>query len=279
MKAVRLLPLCAVVLLWMPERSIRAEDLPPAAKETIEAYEKELAEVQDKAKEETKKAAEKIVDQLKLLQDKFCKEAKLDEAVAIRDQIRQMQGGAANVHAADLPPAAKEVLESFGKEEVEIQKRAEERVKKASEKASAQLKTIQDKFCKEAKLDEAVAVRDVRRLVEAGVTNARADPGYLNAQAEDIGKVWYFEVIGNNQGATWGTDVYTTGSHLAATAIHAGVLAVGQKGFVKVTILPGQNSYPSTTRNGITSQGWGAWGVSFKVERVIGAAKAAPPKE
>jgi hypothetical protein len=278
MKTARLLPLCAVVLLWLPGRPLRAEDLPPAAKETLEAYEKELAEVQGKVQEETKKAAEKTVDQLKLLQDKFCKEAKLDEAVAIRDQIRQMQGGAPNAHAADLPPAAKEVLEAFAKEEVEIQKRVEERMKKVAEKADAQLKMIQDKFCKEAKLDEAVAVRDARRLVVVGVTNARPDPGYLHAVAGDIGKVWYFEVTGNNQGATWGTDVYTSDSHLAATAVHAGVLRAGQKGIVKVTILPGQNSYPSTTRNGITSHPWNWWGVSFKVERVIGVVKA-PAKE
>lgn len=279
MKTICLLPLCAVALMGMPERLARAEDLPPAAKETVEAYEKELAEVQDKAREESKKAAEKIVDQLKLLQDKFCKAAKLDEAVAIRDQIRQLRGGAANVHAADLPPAAKEVMESFAKEEVEIQKRAEERVKKAGAKADEQLKTIQDKFCKEAKLDEAVAVRDLRRLVAFGAANARPDPGYLHAETGDIGKVWYFEVVGNTDGATWGTDVYTTDSWLAATAVHASVLRLGQKGFVKVTILPGQNSYPSTMRNGVTSQGWGAWGVSFKVERAIGLAKAVPPKE
>jgi hypothetical protein len=279
MKTARLLPLCVVVLMGAPQRPIRAEELPPAAKETLEAYEKELAEVQGKVQEETKKAAEKTVDQLKQLQDKFCKEAKLDEAVAIRDQIRQMQGGAANARVADLPPAAKEVLEALDKETIDIQKRVEERAKKVGAKADAQLKMIQDKFCKEAKLDEAVAVRDLRRLVQHGVTNARPDPGYLHAEADDIGKVWYFEVTGNNQGATWGTDVYTTDSHLAATAVHAGVLRVGQKGYVKVTILPGQNSYPSSTRNGITSQPWGFWGVSFKVERVIGVAKVVPPKE
>jgi hypothetical protein len=44
----------------------------------------------------------------------------------------------------------------------------------------------------------------------------------------------------------------------------------GQEAIVKVTVLPGQESYPSTTRNGVTSSSWNQWGVSFKVERVPG---------
>ena len=70
--------------------------------------------------------------------------------------------------------------------------------------------------------------------------------------------------------------MYTTGSHLAATAVHAGVLQLGQKGIVKVTILPGQDSYAQTTRNGVTSHGYGGWGVSFKVDRVYAALTPRP---
>ncbi len=49
-------------------------------------------------------------------------------------------------------------------------------------------------------------------------------------------------------------------------------------GIVKVTVLPGLNNYMATTRNGVTSQPWGNWGVSFKVERVFGPA-GKPAKE
>ena len=109
------------------------------------------------------------------------------------------------------------------------------------------MKKIQDQFCKEEKLDEAIAVRDLRRLVKSGIKKARPDPGYLHATVNDIGKVWFFEVVGNTQGATYGTDVYTSDSHLSATTVHAGGAAQGQKGIVKVTILSGQNNYPSTS--------------------------------
>jgi hypothetical protein len=277
MRAVRLLPLCAVVLLGSPERAVRGDDLPPAARETLEAFEKETAEVQNRAEAELKKVADKAAAQLKILQDKFCKEAKLDEAVAIRDQIRQIQGGGIYQNAADLPPAAKEVMEAFDKEAAEVQKKAEAQVKKVGEKLAAQLQAIQDKFCKEAKLDEAVAVRDLRRRIQLGV-KAQPDPGTFDAPAGDIGKVFYFEVVGSTEGSTWGTDVYTTQSHLATSAVHAGVLRVGQRGIVKVTVLPGQDAYMATTRNGVTSLAWNAWGVSFKVERAFGLA-AERPKE
>jgi hypothetical protein len=278
MKAACLLPLCAVLLLGGPGRAARGDDLPAAARETLDAFEKEIGEVQRRAEEVMRKAADKAAAQLKLLQDKFCKEAKLDEAVAIRDQVRQLQGGPDNPNAADLPAAAKEVLDGFHKEEAELQKKAKAEMKKVREKTAGQLKAIQDKFCKEAKLDEAVAVRDALRIIQSGVTNAQPDPGLFSATADEIGKVRYFELVGNTNGQTWGTDVYTTDSHLATSAVHAGVLRVGQKGIVKVTVLPGLDNYMATTRNGVTSQPWGNWGVSFKVERAFGIA-AAPPKE
>ena len=49
--------------------------------------------------------------------------------------------------------------------------------------------------------------------------------------------------------------------------MHAGVLGNGLKGVVKVTILPGQQSYPAATRGGITSHSWGQWSASYRVER------------
>jgi len=66
----------------------------------------------------------------------------------------------------------------------------------------------------------------------------------------------------------WGTDVYTDDSSVAAAAVHAGLLKVGERGRIKVTMLPGQDSYPGTTRNGVTSAEWASWDGSFKLELV-----------
>jgi hypothetical protein len=140
---------------------------------------------------------------------------------------------------------------------------------------AAELKKLQDVFCKEAKLDEAVAVRDLIRLMSEGVTSALPDPGYVNNQAGDIGKVFYYECVGAGPGQSiYGTDIYTTGSHLGMAAVHCGLLKTGQKGVVKVTILGAQANYTASTRHGITSIAYGQWGVSFKVERVFGFARA-----
>ena len=65
---------------------------------------------------------------------------------------------------------------------------------------------------------------------------------------------------------------------------HVGVLRNGQTGIVKVTVLPGQVSFKTTTRNGITSNGYGAYPGSYRVDapslltlQLLPAAKKPPP--
>ncbi len=269
MRAVRLGVFGAALLCWVPAASADGE-LPPAAKEVRKQFEDEAAELDKKTEAEVKKCREKIAVELKKLQDRFCKEAKLDEAVAIRDLIRDLQAGTANgALSADLPAAAREVYKQYEGEVAEVHKKAEAELKKSQDKAAAELKKLQDLLCKEAKLDEAVAVRDLIRAVRDGVTDALPDPGYVNNGGQDIGKVSFYEVTGVATGQSiYGTDVYTTGSHLGMAAVHCGLLKAGQRGIVKVTILPGQATYAASVRNGVSSHGYGQWGVSFKVDRV-----------
>jgi len=77
--------------------------------------------------------------------------------------------------------------------------------------------------------------------------------------------VYYFEVTGGVWGSLFGTGVYTDDSHLGTAAVHAGVLAEGETGVVKVTILPGQEGYSGSTANGVTSASYGAWAGSYSV--------------
>ena len=49
--------------------------------------------------------------------------------------------------------------------------------------------------------------------------------------------------------------------------MHAGLLRPGEFGFVKVTILGGLAQYPGVARNGVTSQPYGEWQGSFKLEK------------
>jgi hypothetical protein len=79
----------------------------------------------------------------------------------------------------------------------------------------------------------------------------------------DIGKVYKLTTTGASGGG-WGTDIYTNDSNIPAMAVHAGVLAIGQTKEIYIKIVEGLNSYPPSTRNGITTSDWGAWGLSYQ---------------
>jgi hypothetical protein len=82
--------------------------------------------------------------------------------------------------------------------------------------------------------------------------------------SSDIGKIYRMTVTGSGGGGGWGTDIYTNDSYIPAMAVHAGVLSVGQTKEIYVKIVEGQNSYPASTRNGITTSDWGGWGLSYQ---------------
>jgi hypothetical protein len=71
--------------------------------------------------------------------------------------------------------------------------------------------------------------------------------------------------------AVWGTDVYTVDSSICVAAVHAGKIPASG-GRVTITMRPGRASYAASTRNGVTSESWGAWPCSFEVD----AAKGGP---
>src|SRR5262249_41216328 len=95
---------------------------------------------------------------------------------------------------------------------------------------------------------------------------ALADEYSLFGYRSRVGETFYFTVTGRTAATIWGTDVYTDDSPLAVAAVHAGVLRPGQRGTVKVTILPGQTAYAGSLRNGIRSTRYRAWGGSYRVE-------------
>ena len=61
----------------------------------------------------------------------------------------------------------------------------------------------------------------------------------------------------------WGEDIYTDDSEIGAAAVHAGVLTLAG-GTVTLEVLPGEESYPGTTSNGITSMEWDQWYRSYR---------------
>jgi len=95
---------------------------------------------------------------------------------------------------------------------------------------------------------------------------AMPDPGNLIDYRGMDGEVYEFEVTGDAWGSIWGTDIYTDDSDLAAAAVHAGVLEDGETGIVTVTILPGEEAYVGSERNGVESWDFSEWSGSYSVE-------------
>jgi hypothetical protein len=169
----------------------------------------------------------------------------------------------AAAQSVDLPAEAQSVVDEFDKAAAVIRDRAEAEINVLRKRAAQKLKPLQDKYCQAAKLDEAVAIRDV--ILEVGAI--KKDPGLFSPTKEDVGKTLYFEVVGDNVGPVWGTKIYCSGSDLSASAVHAGALRSGEKGIVRVRILPGADSYQGSVQNNVTSSSYGPYAPAFAVER------------
>jgi hypothetical protein len=104
-------------------------------------------------------------------------------------------------------------------------------------------------------------VRGLRSLAAAPaaaeMADVQPDPGLLPVSPWPVGKTVAFRVTGRIGGRIWGSGIYATESHLATAAVHAGALREGETGTVYVTVIPSPPSFPSTSRNGVVSEGFG----------------------
>jgi hypothetical protein len=90
------------------------------------------------------------------------------------------------------------------------------------------------------------------------------DPGNMKGYEGMVGKTLRFEVTGRG-GSCWGTDVYTADSKLAAAAVHAGVLKLGETAIVQVKIIPPPPGFTGSSRNGITTNSWGQYPGAYEI--------------
>src|SRR6185295_17596466 len=77
----------------------------------------------------------------------------------------------------------------------------------------------------------------------------------------DSGKTVKFKCPPNGkETSVWGTDIYTEDSSICNAAVHAGKFTRESGGSVTIEIRPGESSYQGSTRNGVTSKDYGAYG-------------------
>jgi hypothetical protein len=257
---------CVLFLCWWPLAKVEAE-VPSAAQEVARQVMADMAALDKQVEPKISRRVGKTVADLKKVQDELSKEGKLDEAVAVRDLIRHIQAGSHPPFTKDVP-AAKEIYDEHKRAVAEVLKQADSEALALRDKAAKELTVMEAQLRKDGKVDDAKALRELIKSIR-GVIEIQPPTRQVSAAPTDIGKVLYFDVIGaETGGSVWGTDVYTTDSDLGMTAVHAGILKPGQKGIVKVTILGKRDHFEGSTRHGITSAAWDSWPVSFQVERI-----------
>jgi len=81
-----------------------------------------------------------------------------------------------------------------------------------------------------------------------------------------------------SEGTVWGSGTYTRDSSICRAAVHAGAAKPGG-GKVTVRGVPGCVKYEGSTKNGITTESWGAYEGSFYFEDYGHGECARPPKD
>jgi len=177
--------------------------------------------------------------------------------------------------------------------DMEIANRAEELVKKFKEAVPAEILQVRDydvlhtdtsRICGHIEAttlkanttqfgEVSLRLSDVFMLTAKGMDpepdNASVAAGPVNMvqYQNEIGKTYSFRVTGNAGGSAWGTDVYTTDTTLATAVVHAGLLTSGQTGNVKVSIIPSPQVFVGSTRNGVSSAGYGQYPAAYRVHK------------
>jgi len=108
---------------------------------------------------------------------------------------------------------------------------------------------------------------EVRKLLDQGLLAGDAPVNMVNL-CDPIGATYYFRVTGDTNGPVWGTDVYTGDTALAAAAVHAGLVKVGETGVVKVTVERPLTQYQGSVQNGVTSREFGHYGTAYRLARI-----------
>ncbi len=81
-----------------------------------------------------------------------------------------------------------------------------------------------------------------------------------------LGQMFLFLCPANGTfGQVWGTDTYTDDSSVCTAAVHRGFITRENGGTVVIIIRKALDEYQGSTRNGVTTEPFGAWEGSYEV--------------
>jgi beta-lactamase regulating signal transducer with metallopeptidase domain len=291
--------------------------LPPEGQNLLSQYRSEEAAARREFEQAQAARRDKLMSQLKELQDRLTKEGKLDEAVAVRDYLRAL--GANRSGALMLPRTsriravadpgtlvnyrdqvgASSYFDVTGNPEGSVwgggnglytddstlaAAAVHAGVLQPGQRGVVHVQIVGPGDAFQGSTRNGVTSSDYgpwpgsyriwaaplsRNLLNYRTGTAPPDPGTLGNYRDRIGQSFTFQVSGNTDAGTiWGgaNNEYTDDSPLAVAAVHAGVVEPGQRGVVRVTILPGRDSYTGSTAHGVTSQPYGNFGGTYRIE-------------
>lgn len=189
-----------------------------------------------------------------------------------------------STHAIDPPPAAMKLIEEFKLKEKAAKAKLDAEIAALRAKAAketeenkktlvAELQKVRAALESEEKHNEARAVAARIRSITSPVPRAVDAPANMTAYISNpanLDKPFIFRVVGRLEGGTvWGTGPYTSDSDLYRAAVHAGVVANGEAGLIKVTLISTAGmDFAGNTQNGITTSTYASWPNGYRIERV-----------
>ena len=105
---------------------------------------------------------------------------------------------------------------------------------------------------------------DTAKIYTTGIQLAAGTSDMQQFSEADIGKIYRITITGTTGGAIWGTDIYTSDTYIPCAAVHAGFIANGETKEVYIKVVQGLSEYIGSTRNGVSTSGYGGWGLSYQ---------------
>src|SRR5262249_41102095 len=160
-----------------------------------------------------------------------------------------------------------QIWEDASQRVVEVERKAEGRRAALFEHALEQLEPLQRDLLRAGELSQALAAVLQIAVFRMRKENVLPDPGTL-VRFQHIGKTFQFRVTGSDQCPVWGTDIYTSDSHLGTAAVHAGALTLGEEAVVRVSIVDmARVLIKGSLQNGVMTRDWGPYPVGYRVSR------------
>jgi hypothetical protein len=107
--------------------------------------------------------------------------------------------------------------------------------------------------------------QQLEQLLEQGLL-AHDPPRTMVDHCTDVGRTYYFRVLGEMDGPVWGTDIYTGDSSVCTAAVHAGLIKPGDTAVLRVVVVEAPERFDGSLRHGVTSHEFGRYGTAFRFE-------------